>query len=288
MKRRLLRWTAITLGGLVGLVFVAYAVLHVLSVRAMARTWPIPVVQIPIPTDAAAIAEGRRLGVVYSCFAGCHGKLAEGAVVFDQPLVGRIVAPNLTASARRYSDAELAVALRHGLRPDGRSLMVMPSQAFVALDDADLGRIIAAMKSLPETAGMDRSVSLGPLGRIALGLSQLKTSAQMIADSVPPPEASGEQAARGRYLARTLCAECHAPTLRGETNPSFTSPTLQTTVAYSLEAFTRLLRTGVALGDRDLAFMGPWARANLSSLKDQEIAALYSYLHALPDVTRPN
>lgn len=279
--KRLLRWTAITLGGLFGLILVAYAVLHVLSVRAMARTWPVPAEHISIPTDAASIAEGRRLGVVYSCFAGCHGKLAEGAVVFEQPLVGRIVAPNLTVSARRYSDAELAVAIRHGLHPDGRSLMVMPSQAFVTLNDADLSRIIAAMKSLPETAGMDRSVSLGPLGRIALGLAQLKTSAQMIADSVPPPEASGGQAVRGRYLARTLCAECHAPDLRGETNPSFTSPDLQTTAAYSLEAFSRLVRTGVALGDRDLAFMGPWARANLSSLNDEEIAALYGYLHAL-------
>ena len=32
--------------------------------------------------------------------------------------------------------------------------------------------------------------------------------------------------------------------------------------------------------------MGAWARNNLSQLTDAEIAALYSYLHAMPDAAR--
>ena len=35
------------------------------------------------------------------------------------------------------------------MRPGGRSLVVMPSEAFVGLTDGDLGRIIAFLKSNP-------------------------------------------------------------------------------------------------------------------------------------------
>jgi hypothetical protein len=56
--------------------------------------------------------------------------------------------------------------------------------------------------------------------------------------------------------------------------------------AYSPEAFTQLIRTGVALGGRKLGVMGAWAQGNLSQLTDAEIGALYSYLHALPDAAR--
>ena len=56
---------------------------------------------------------------------------------------------------------------------------------------------------------------------------------------------------------------------------------LQVVAAYRADDFTRLLRTGVALGGRELGTMGPWARAHLSQLTDSEIGALYSYLHEL-------
>ena len=69
--------------------------------------------------------------------------------MFDQPMIGRVVAPNLTAAVRKYSDAELAVIIRNGVRPGGRSLVVMPAEAYVLLTDDDLGRIIAFLRSLP-------------------------------------------------------------------------------------------------------------------------------------------
>ena len=42
------------------------------------------------------------------------------------------------------------------------------------------------------------------------------------------------------------------------------------------------MRTGAPLGGRKLGMMREVARDNLSALTDAEIAALYSYLHALP------
>jgi mono/diheme cytochrome c family protein len=282
MMKRLLRWIGIFFGSLVALAIIAYAVVYVLSERILRHTYEVAAVAISIPTDPASITEGQRLSTIFGCFGGCHGKQAEGMVMFEEPMIGRVVAPNLTAAVRKYSDAELVAIIRNGVRPGGRSMMVMPAEGFVLLTDEDLGRIIAFLKSLPAVEGPGPSLSLGPLGRIGIATGQFKTVAQLIAETVPPPAATSEQAAYGRYLARTACAQCHGTSLRGASTPDFTSPSLQLAAAYSPESFTQLLRTGIALGGRNLGTMSPWARQHLSHLTDAEIAALYSYLHAMP------
>jgi mono/diheme cytochrome c family protein len=280
--KRLLRWTGIALGSLLTLVIVAYAIAYVVSERILRRTYEVPAVAIAIPTDAESITEGRRLATIRGCFNGCHGKNAEGVVMFDEPMIARVVAPNLTASVRKYSDAQIAVIVRKGVRPDGRSLLVMPAEAFTWMTDVDLGRTIAFLKSLPPSTGPEPGISVGPLGRIGLAVGKFKTVAQLIADAEPPPKATSEQAAFGRYLARTTCPQCHGTNLRGASTPDFISPDLRIVAAYSPEAFAELMRTGVALGGRKLDTMGPWARQTLSQFTDAEIAALYSYLHAMP------
>lgn len=282
MMKRLLRWTGIALAGLAALAIIAYAVVYILSERILRHTYEVPSVAISIPTDPASMIEGRRLATIRGCFGGCHGKEVEGVVMFDEPMIGRVVAPNLTAAVRKYSDSELVGIIRNGVRPGGQSMMVMPAEEFVLLTDEDLGRIIAFLKSLPAIEGPGPSVSLGPLGRIGVAVGQFKPVAELIAETVPPPDATSEGAAYGRYLARTTCASCHGTSLRGDSNPDFTSPSLQLVAAYSAESFARLLREGVALGGRNLGTMSPWARQHLSYLTDSEIAALYSYLHTMP------
>ena len=276
----LLRWIAIALGALVALGIVALGVMYVLSERILRRSYEVAAAAVSIPTDPAAITEGRRLATIHGCFGDCHGRHGEGRVMFDQPMIARIVAPNLTSAVRQYTDVQLATIIRQGVRPWGRSVLVMPSEAFVTLTDADLGRILAFMKSLPAVEGPGPSVSPGPVGRIGLAIGKFKTATQLIAEAVPPPEATSEEAAFGRYLARTICAECHGGDLRGASNPDFASPGLAVVAAYSADAFTELLRSGVALGGRTLPVMGPRARENLSYLTDAEITALYGYLHA--------
>lgn len=282
---RLLRWIGIAVGILVGLAVVAYAVLYALSERVLRRTYDRPAVafSMPIPSDPASIAEGRRLATLRGCFADCHGKEAEGAVMFDQPMIGRVVAPNLRAAVRKYSDSQLEAIIRHGVRPDGTSVLVMPAEVFIGLTDEDLVKTIAFLRSLPEVPGPGPSISQGPLGRLGLATGEFKMAAQLIAETVPPPEATSEQAKQGRYLARTICAGCHGTALHGDTNPDFSSPDLRMVAAYSPDAFTKLLRTGVAFGGRDVGVMSQQARAHLYLLTDAEIAALYSYLHALPN-----
>ena len=68
-------------------------------------------------------------------------------VMFDDPKIARIIAPNLTAAVQRYSDSQLAAIIRNGVRPDGRSVVVMPAKAFLVMTDADISRIIGYLRS---------------------------------------------------------------------------------------------------------------------------------------------
>ena len=283
MMKRLLRWIGITLGSIVGLCIIAYAIVYVLSERMLRHTYDASAVTLSIPTDPASIIEGERLAIVHGCFSGCHGKGAEGDVMFDEPMIARIVAPNLTAAVRQYSDAQIALAVRKGVRPDGRSLIVMPAEAFAVMTDEDLSRIIAFLKSLPSVTGPGPGVSVGPLGRIGLVVGKFKMVAQLIADTVPPPEATDKEATFGRYLGQTTCAPCHGTSLRGASNPDFSSPDLRIVAAYSPDGFVELMRTGTALRERSVGVMSAWAQKNLSHLTDAEIGALYSYLHSMPE-----
>ena len=119
MMKRLLRWIGIGFGSLVALGIIAYAVVYALSERILRHTFEVAAVAVSIPTDPASITEGQRLATIHGCFGGCHGKQAEGMVMFDEPMIGRVVAPNLTSAVRRYSDAELVGVIRNGVRPGG-------------------------------------------------------------------------------------------------------------------------------------------------------------------------
>jgi cytochrome c553 len=279
--KRLLRWISVSIASLVGLALIAFVTVYVLSERALRRTYSVASTAISIPSDSASVAEGMRLATVRGCFGGCHGPRAEGQMMLDDPKLARLVAPNLTAAFHKYSDEQLVAAIRHGVRPGGRGMVVMPSEAFVGLSDRDLGSIIAFLKTLPEVPGNEPSLTLGPIGRIGLAVGKFKMAPQLIAETVPAPEAAGDQAVVGRYLATTTCPQCHAADLRGTSNPGFASPSLQVVAAYTPEAFAHLMHTGIALGGRDLPMMGPWARDHLSHFTDAEIDALYSYLHSL-------
>jgi mono/diheme cytochrome c family protein len=284
--KRPLRWLRLGLVWLFALVIVASAVVYLLSERLVRRRYDEPLVAIAVPTDSLSISEGQRLATLRGCSGGCHGSEIEGGVFIDEPLLARLVAPNLTASVRTYSDAELARIIRRGVRPDGRSVVGMPSAMFSPLTDADLGRIIAYLRSLPPQSGPGREVRLGPLARVGIVTGQYSPAAFWVrrADSVarnyPQP---GDSTAAGAYLARTVCTECHGLELKGGKS----TPDLRIVAGYSLEAFTTLLRTGTPAGNRKLTLMRRVALGRFSHFTDAEIGALYSFLRARAATPNP-
>jgi mono/diheme cytochrome c family protein len=79
-----------------------------------------------------------------------ENKLGAGGMVFNGPW-GQSVASNITPTAlERYSDAQLKTLITTGVRPDGSKLKPPMGTAYYArMNDADLGALIAYLRSLP-------------------------------------------------------------------------------------------------------------------------------------------
>ena len=142
----MLKWLGIGLGVLVILALGAAAVIYLASERMVRKTYDIPLSSIALPTGSFDLAEGQRLATVRGCYNDCHGERLDGGVLVDQPLLARVVAPNLTQVVAQYTDAELERAIRHGVRRNRRSTLGMPSSMFYHLSDQDLGAIIAFLR----------------------------------------------------------------------------------------------------------------------------------------------
>ena len=77
-----------------------------------------------------------------------------------------------------------------------------------------------------------------------------------------------------------VCAQCHGKDLRGTPKDLVPAPDLLIVGPYDRGEFRALMRTGRAVGGRDVGAMSKTARGNLSGLTDDEIDATYDYLAA--------
>ena len=91
---------------------------------------------------------------------------------------------------------------------------------------------------------------------------------------------SDDPSGRGRYLAMTICTECHGDDLQGGADGF--APTLSIVAAYSLDDFRKLLRTGEPVGGRELELIAIVARSRFAHFSDAEIADIHTYLQGLP------
>src|SRR5690606_29903099 len=99
----------------------------------------------------------------------CHGPDLSGGVMVDEPPF-RVVASNLTSGrggiGTSYSEIDLDRVIRHGVRPDGGPVLVMPSSGYNRLSDDDAARIIAYLRSLPPVDNELPRTQVRFLGRI--------------------------------------------------------------------------------------------------------------------------
>lgn len=275
--KRFFKWTAIGLGSLVA---VALLLIYGVSEYRLRQRFDIVAAPIAVPTDSAGIARGRHIALTRGC-SGCHGQDLEGRVMFEEPMLARIVAPNITKIAREYSDAELARAIRHGVRKNGTSVAVMPSSMFYHLSDGDLGALVAYLRTVPAKESTLPKTSFRLLARVGLLTERYHTEAEMIDHDGPrvPAATDGDLAARGHYLAKTACTECHGQDFRGGNGGPSPTPSLMVVQAYSSQEFARLMKEGVPRDGRKLRLMGDVARSRFTWFTDAEIAAMYAYLH---------
>jgi mono/diheme cytochrome c family protein len=294
---RVLRWIGIVLGGLVGLLLIAALALYVVGGGRIDKTYTIAAEMVAVPTDQASIERGRHLAVAINKCADCHGITMGGSVFLDvtAPPLFRAVAPNLTRGqggvGDQLSDADFARAIRHGVGPDGRALLVMPAEDYAPMSDADVGAVIAYIRSLPPVDSQLPASEIRPLGRILLAAGQLPPfSAEVIdhaaaRETVPPAGVTPEY---GRYLAMTGgCTGCHGPGLSGGAipgvPPDFPKARNLTPTgigSWSEQDFFRALREGKRPDGSAINPFMPWQATR--QMTDDEIRALLAYLRSAP------
>jgi len=277
--KKFIKWLGIVVAGIVGLALIGLVYIYIASEIEFNRRYEMATTAAPaLPDDPAEIEEGHRLATLAGCN-GCHLKDLSGQAVLDIPRVVRFVAPNLTVT--KYSDAQLFTLLRAGIKPDGRSVFFMPSESFRHLDDRDLARIIAWMRSMPRVEGITDKTEMRIVGRFVLATGKFKSAAaidEQFPLGAPPDTASA--AGRGRYYAMSFCSECHAQDLNGRIDAK--SPPLAVAKAYSVEDFSKLLHEGIALGGRELDLMSRTSRGRFAVFTSAEISDLHTYLQSRP------
>jgi mono/diheme cytochrome c family protein len=168
--------------------------------------------------DAALLERGRYLVEVTAACGNCHtpmgpqgpvaARALAGGSVFDEPPF-RAVAPNITPDPEtgigRWTDAQIATAIREGKRPDSSIIgPPMPFGLYRGLADRDLAAMVAYLRTVPPVRNtVERSTYRIPLPP---AYGPPVTSVAAPADN---------PVARGAYLAGPVahCMECHTPML---------------------------------------------------------------------------
>ena len=233
------------------------------------------------PALRADAGHGRELARTLGC-GDCHGGDFSGHKVSHDDAVAVLYSANLTRAVPGYSDHELRTVLTTGLRPDGTRLWQMDAAPYAVLSDRDLGDLIAYLRTLPAVGQPHPRIKTSAVfSRLVLTGQVRPESVTLAQDLAHPPLDLGSSFERGRYLARTVCAGCHAPSLRGfQPAQPGDPPDLVVVGAYSRTEFAALLRDGRGRGGRNVGEMGETARTRLAGLPAADVDALYDYLTA--------
>ena len=296
MAGNVLRRVSIGVGIVVGLVFVLTAFIYVASNARLNKHYAIDVPRMALPTDGASLARGEHVARAIARCTDCHGGMLEGNVVMNVPVLGRFAAPNLTAAptgvGAALHDRDWFRAIRHGVAPDGRPLLLMPAGDYAHLSDSDLVALVAWARSRPLVENPVPPSRLGLWGRVLLLAGKYPILPAEAMDhtfrhvSAAPAGVTPEY---GRYLAFAGgCAGCHGPGFSGgkvPTLPPGAPPAANLTPTglggWTEADFFRVLREGKNAAGRalDRRWM-PWKTAGRMS--DEEIRAVWAFLRSLP------
>lgn len=295
---KVLKWIGIILGGLVGLLLIAVLVLYGLAAYRINKNYSIQVETVPIPDDAAALERGKYLVENVAACTGCHTSDLGGEFFLNDPMIGQVYSNNLTSGeggvGREYSDEDWVRTLRHGVSPDGKTVMIMPSQNFAHMTDEDLGATIAYLKNLPPVDRESPEPSFTFMAKLIFALGGLgKTPAEIIQEQgIQPDEVTpGISAEYGEYISYLgTCRDCHGPDLNGGVagpGEPF-APNLTPggeLVGWTEEDFLTAIKTGVKPSGSSLNEGMPWEL--YSGINDDDLRALWLYLQSLPALETP-
>ncbi|UCD42234.1 MAG: c-type cytochrome [Chloroflexota bacterium] len=289
--RKVLKWVGIGIGVLVGVVIAAAVLLYFMGGTRLSKTRQVQPLAIAIHNDEAALARGEHL--VKAACASCHSDDLSGTAFLADPAIGTIYAANITGLGERRTDEELVLAIRHGIGPGGRQLVIMPSESFIHFSEEDLNAVIAYLKTVPRTGEDTPEPKLAPLGQIMLaaGMFGQVFPAEYIDHDQPFNEMPEISANReyGEYLSR-FCTSCHGEDLSGKASGDPNGPFAPNLTPggglanWTEDDFIQTIRTGVNPYNYHLDpdFM-PWK--SFAKFEDEELQAIWIYLKSMPAIT---
>lgn len=290
--KRVLKFLAYVFGGLVALVLVGVGAAYGITEYRINKNHEMHIGMIPIPTGEAAIARGKHLTEAVGKCQACHGDNYAGKVVMDAKVFVDLTSPNLTSGkggiGGEYSDEDWVRSIRYGIGRTGKPLLFMPSESYTHFNDADLGAIIAYLKTLPPAdLAVTPKKSVGPIGRIVYLTSDFPLLPVELIDrgSRPAPVKEGVTSVYGEYLAKAGgCTGCHGASLSGgNTVEGVKVPNLTPggEIGKWTEAdFITAIRTGKRPDGRVLSASMPWPY--MKGLTDDELRAMWMYIHTVP------
>jgi cytochrome c553 len=260
------------------------------------------------------VERGRYIANALSGCAYCHsphdwtdpatpriaGKEGAGGVLPYTNLPGRIVAPNLTpdpeTGAGRWTDDQLARAIREGVGHDGRALFpIMPFAHYRNMSDEDLASIVVYLRSLPPVHNeLPATEIIFPVKYL------IRNAPEPLTDPVADVGTTDQLKYGAHLVDQAGCADCHTPQVRGEKVPGmdfaggFAFPGPWGNVAsanitpdptgihyYDEALFLSAIRTGQVQARKLSPIMPVIIYKNMT---DDDLKAIYAYIHTLKPV----
>ncbi|SFB18268.1 Cytochrome c [Collimonas sp. OK607] len=297
--RRWLKRSAIALVVLVALAAAALFAGDQLARHKMQRKVEVALkTAVPFRDDAAAVERGRYLFASRGCVE-CHGAKGNGHMFLDDGKGMRIAGPNISPGAGSvvagFTPEDWDRAIRHGVGPKNRVLLVMPSEDYNRLTDDDLASLVGYIRHLEPAAGGGAVIDLPLPVRAFYGFGLMHDAASKIDHSLPSaqPVLADVSVTHGAYVAN-MCLGCHGVKLNGGKIPggppdwpaaaNLTPGEGTAMVRYAdADAFARLFKTGNRPDGTPVKVM-PFG--SLSQMNDIDVRALFLYLKSLPSTPK--
>jgi mono/diheme cytochrome c family protein len=287
-----IRWALGSVAALLAVATTAVVAGQAVAERRMHRKVDVQVPSVSLPGDASALDRGRYLYASRGC-ADCHGSDGAGRRFIDDAAL-RVRAPHISPGpgsvTAAYRTDDWVRTIRHGVKPNGSPVMIMPSEDYNRMTDADLGALVAYMRQMPAVDGGGADLQLGLPVRLLYAAGVVQDAAAKIDHTLPPqqPVAEGPTPEHGRYVAN-MCLGCHGESLSGGpiagAPPDWPAAANLTSGAggvmsryASADAFAAMLKSGRRPDGSAIAVM-PFG--SLAALNDVDVRALHAYLQTL-------
>jgi mono/diheme cytochrome c family protein len=245
-------------------------------------------------SDAAALERGRYLYSSRGC-ADCHGENGAGRTFVEDPgsglkLAGPNISPGPGSVVAQYQPVDWVRAIRHGVAPSGRPLMVMPSEDYNRFTDDDLAALVAHVRSLPPASGTGAEIRFPVPVRVLYGFGAIQDAASRIDHGLPAQQPVPEAVTveHGAYVAN-MCIGCHGEHLAGGKVPGgppdwpaaanlTPGPGSVMPLYADANAMLKMFRTGKRPDGTDVRVM-PFG--SLKNMSETDVRALHLYLKTL-------